>query len=132
MVYMAFWSKKKSDSKILSYFIEYNIPYEIVSEEAMRIRFELCLADKQIMIYPYITAEEDFISFNVNITEHSIKGFDYEVLNRFNMKSKYFKAFITETGIIILEYRFLYGNENEIISKLIDSLFALQDDIDAL
>lgn len=129
---MAFWSKKKSDSKILSYFIEHNIPYEIVSEEAMRIRFELCLADKQIMIYPYITAEEDFISFNVNITEHSIKGFDYEVLNRFNMKSKYFKAFITETGIIILEYRFLYGNENEIISKLIDSLFALQDDIDAL
>lgn len=129
---MAFWSKKKSDSKILSYFIEHKIPYEIVNEETMRIRFEICLADKQIMIYPYITAEEDFISFNVNITEHAIKGFDYEALNRFNMKSKYFKAFITETGIIILEYRFLYGNENENISKLIDSLFALQDDIDAL
>lgn len=130
---MAFWNKKKADSKVVSFFIEHKIPYEIVNEEARtRIRFELCLADRQIMIYPYLTLEEDMISLNVNITEHSLKGFDYELLNQFNMQSKFLKAFITEKGIIVLEYRFLYGNEEAVLESLIDNIFSLQEKIDTL
>lgn len=132
MVELAFWSKKKIDNKIISYFIDKKIPYEVLEQEKCCIRFELCLAERQIMIYPYLTIDGDLVSFNVNITEHSLKGFDYQMLNQFNLESKFFKAYLTKEGIIALEYRFLGVEDTGILDSLIDNLFSMQTQIDTL
>ncbi|MDE6013695.1 MAG: hypothetical protein K2G50_01975 [Anaeroplasmataceae bacterium] len=129
---MAFWNKKKLDSRLITYFVNHKIPYEIVNEESTQIQFELCLAEKKMMIYPYLSMKDDMISFNVNVTEHVLKGYDYESLNQFNLKSPFFKAMITEKGIIVLEYRFVNEDIEIMMDQLIESIFSLQEEIDAL
>ncbi len=129
---MAFWSKKKTDTKLISYFIDKKIPYEIDNSDRIRIKFELCLTEKKIMIYPYLTIDEDVISFNVNLVEHTLKSFNYERLNQFNLKSRYFKAYVTDAGIIVLEYRFILCDDLKIMDELIQSLVDMQEEIDLL
>ncbi len=96
---MAFWSKKRLDDKLIQYFNDKGISYEIETEEAQRFKFELCFQEGGFILYPYITVDEELISFNVNVSQPGLKGFNYEKLNGFNAQSKFFKAYLTDTGI---------------------------------
>ncbi len=130
---MAFWSKKRLDDKLIQYFNDKGISYEIETEEAQRFKFELCFQEGGFILYPYITVDEELISFNVNVSQPGLKGFNYEKLNGFNAQSKFFKAYLTDTGIICLEYRFLNTEGiSLILDSLVDSLFALTKEIDQL
>lgn len=129
---MAFWNKKKVDSRFISYFIDKKIPYEVENNEVIRIKFEMCLKEKQLMIYPYLTIDDHTISLNVNLVEHSLKGYNFERLNEFNLQSKFFKAYITDTGIVVLEYRFMQGDDCSILDELLQNLVNLQNEIDVL
>ncbi|MDE7162134.1 MAG: YbjN domain-containing protein, partial [Anaeroplasmataceae bacterium] len=85
------------------------------------------------MLYPYVSIEAGVCSMNVNIAKCGLKGFNYEKLNEFNRKSKFFKCFLTEEGILTLEYRFLLDEINStVFDSIIESLYLLEFDIDSL
>ncbi len=117
------WNKKKLLSKISLYFDNKNISYEI--EEDSILKLELYFKEAEYVLYPYITIDQSICSFNINISKNVIKGYNYEKINLFNQKSKFFKAFILESGIVVLEYPFLFDS-------ILDSLYLLENDIETL
>ncbi len=126
---MALWSKKKLDNKITNYFNDKKITYEIVETEVTKINFELCFPEAKFIIYPYLTIDDSLVSFNINIVQGT-KNYSLDKLNSFNMKSRYFKAYITPEGLVVLEYRF--NNADDIIKNLdvlIQSLYDLTNEI---
>lgn len=129
---MALWSKKKLDSKIINYFNDKKITYEIVEDEITKLNFELCFPEAKFILYPYLTIDGSLISFNINISQTS-KGYSLDKLNSFNMKSRYFKTYITPEGLVVLEYRF--NNTDDIVKNLdilIQSLYDLTSEISQL
>ena len=129
---MAFWNKKKNNSNNnLEYLNENNICYEIENGDNTKIKLQLCIPEKNIMIYPYITLDNGIVSVNINVNKQSLKNYDYSKLNDFNIKSKFFKAYILDNGVIVLEYRFNDETKlNSYLKLLIDSLYSLQNEID--
>lgn len=129
---MAFWNKKKNNSNNnLEYLNENNICYEIENGDNTKIKLQLCIPEKNIMIYPYITIDNGIVSVNINVNKQSLKNYDYSKLNDFNIKSKFFKAYILDNGVIVLEYRFNDETKlNSYLKLLIDSLYSLQNEID--
>ena len=129
---MAFWNKKKNNSNNnLEYLNENNICYEIENGDNTKIKLQLCIPEKNIMIYPYITIDNGIVSVNINVNKQSLKNYDYSKLNDFNIKSKFFKAYILDNGVIVLEYRFNDETKlNSYLKILIDSLYSLQNEID--
>lgn len=131
---MAFWSKKKTN-KICAYFEEKSISYQIDDSDIVRIKFELCFKENNFIVYPYLTFDEanNLISFNINISSNNYRNYSFDKLNKFNMLSNYFKAYITEKGIVVLEYRFVIPDDlNSTLDLLINSLISLGSEIDAL
>lgn len=129
---MAFWSKKRSN-KIYEYFDKRGITYQKEENDITRIKFDLCFKENNFILYPYLTIEEDnnLISFNVNVSSNNLKNYDLSIINDFNIKSNYFKAFITEKGIVVLEYRFFSSDDLfKILDELIESLVTLGNEID--
>ncbi len=130
---MAFWNKKRMDEKLIQYFNDKGISYEVEAGEVQRFSFELCFQEGGFILYPYITVDDVLISVNINISQQALKGFNYEKLNSFNAQSKFFKAYITDTGIICLEYRFQNcENVSQVLDALVESLFASAKEIDQL
>ncbi|MDE7095294.1 MAG: YbjN domain-containing protein, partial [Anaeroplasmataceae bacterium] len=77
--------------------------------------------------------EDNLCSININISQSSLKAFNYEKMNAFNKESKFFKAYITEDGIVVLEYRFILNEiDGETLDAIIDSLYAAEGLIDTL
>lgn len=131
---MTFWSKKKTN-KICAYFEEKSISYQIDDSDIVRIKFELCFKENNFIVYPYLTFDEanNLISFNINISSNNYRNYSFDKLNKFNMLSNYFKAYITEKGIVVLEYRFVIPDDlNSTLDLLINSLISLGSEIDAL
>ena len=126
------WSKKKLIAKLEQYLDGKHIPYEYNAEED-QISLELCFQNKEYMLYPYITLEDFVLSININISEHHQKNFPYEMLNAFNMQSKFFKAFYSAEDIVCLEYRMLVSEiEGTVLDEILNSLYALEDEIACL
>lgn len=129
---MAFWSKKKLDNRFVNYFNDKKIPFELTDENPVRMKFELVMPLHRMILYPYLTLDEELVSFNINITQGN-KNYDLSKINHFNMQSKFFKAYLTEEGLVVLEYRFsIVDNVGEIMDSLIESLFGLGDMIGSL
>lgn len=128
------WSNKKIKAKMNDFFKNKKIAYTLEEEKDLIFKFEVCLTEAGYILYPYITiSADDMVSFNVNISTKPSKNFDYTILNEFNLKSRLFKTFCTNEGIIALEYKFLLTDELiEYIELLVDQLFILQYDIDKL
>ncbi|MDE7384508.1 MAG: YbjN domain-containing protein, partial [Anaeroplasmataceae bacterium] len=102
-------------------------------EENLKIKMELYFSNLSYMLYPYITIEDNLCSMNINVAEHPIKGFNYERINDFNKQSKFFKAYLTEEGIVSLEYRCILNEiEAETLDAIFDSLYAVETLIDIL
>lgn len=132
---MAIWNKKKTTSKLNEFFKEKGITYTIEEGAQEIIKFDVCLKEANIMVYPYITLDaiEGIASFNVNVASYSLKNYDLKKLNDFNSKSKFFKAYMTASGIVVLEYRFYISDLiTTILNTLIENLFTLQNEIDKL
>ncbi|MDE7264205.1 MAG: YbjN domain-containing protein [Anaeroplasmataceae bacterium] len=126
------WGRKKLIVKMLQYFENKNIVYTYEEDKAL-IQVELYFKGKEYMLYPYITMDDSLCSININIAEHTLKGFSYERMNQFNQESKFFKAYISSMGIIVLEYRFIFQEmDSFVLDTLLDSLFALESEIDGL
>ena len=125
------WNKKKLLAKISLYFDNKNISYEI--EEDSILKLELYFKESEYVLYPYITIDQSICSFNINISKNVIKGYNYEKINLFNQKSKFFKAFILESGIVVLEYRFILNEmDSFLFDSILDSLYLLENDIETL
>ena len=120
------WSNKKIKAKMNDFFKNKKIAYTLEEEKDLIFKFEVCLTEAGYILYPYITiSADDMVSFNVNISTKPSKNF--------NLKSRVFKTFCTNEGIIALEYKFLLTDELiEYIELLVDQLFILQYDIDKL
>ncbi|MDE6240816.1 MAG: YbjN domain-containing protein [Anaeroplasmataceae bacterium] len=126
------WSRKKFLARLGQYLESKQIPFEY-DEENLRIQMELYFKNLSYMLYPYITIEENLCSININVIEHSVKGFNYERLNDFNKQSKFFKAFLTEEGIVSLEYRCILNEIDPLaLDTIFDSLYAVETLIDVL
>lgn len=130
---MGLWNKKKTNNKIIEYFINKGITYEAIEEDEKRIKIEFCFPNKNFILYPYITIDKELISVNINVSKPNIKNFNYSLINNFNMKANYFKAYIANDGIIVLEYCFIADDFIEnVFDNLTSELFSLADDIDLL
>ncbi|MDE6656620.1 MAG: YbjN domain-containing protein [Anaeroplasmataceae bacterium] len=126
------WSRKKILARLGQYLENKQIPFEY-DEEEYRIKLDLFFNNLGYMLYPYITIEDSLCSININVSEHSLKGFNYERMNGFNKISKFFKAFLTEEGIVCLEYRFIMNElDSYTFDKILDSLYAVEAIIDTL
>lgn len=126
------WSKKKILARLGQYLENKQIPLEY-DEENLKIKIELYFKNLSYMLYPYITIEDYLCSINMNISEHTLKNFNYEKINEFNKQSKFFKAFITEEGIVSLEYRFVLNEiDSNALDIILDSLYATEALIDTL
>lgn len=126
------WSKKKILARLGQYLENKQIPLEY-DEENLKIKIELYFKNLSYMLYPYITIEDYLCSINMNISEHTLKNFNYEKINEFNKQSKFFKAFITEAGIVSLEYRFVLNEiDSNALDIILDSLYATEALIDTL
>ncbi|MDE6660217.1 MAG: YbjN domain-containing protein [Anaeroplasmataceae bacterium] len=126
------WGRKKILARLGQYLENKRIPFEY-DEENLKLQLELYFEKLSYMLYPYISIEDNLCSLNINVSEHSLKGFNYEKMNAFNRKSKFFKAFITEEGIVSLEYRFILNEiDGEAFDAIIDSLYAVEELIDTL
>lgn len=126
------WNRKKILARLGQYLENKKIPFEY-DEENLKIKMELYFANGGYMLYPYVTIEESLCSIDINVSEHSIKGFSYEKINEFNRESKFFKAFLTEEGILSLEYRFILNEmDGTIFDSILDSLYVSEALIDTL
>ena len=124
---MAFWSKKKLSEILIKSFKNDNITYKL---EGNVLSFEMPVANT--MLYPYISIDDDSNEFSIviNIKKTQIK--DFEALNRFNIKSRYFKA-CHENDLIYLTYVFISDDEiRDEINRVLGSLIPLIDEIQNL
>lgn len=128
---MAFWNKKKESNKLEDFFKSNNINYQI-SDDNKQIKFELLFKKNNYILYPYLTLDENIISFNVNINKVNPKNYNLISLNNFNLKSKFFKVYLLDSGLIVLEYRFYDYDAINILNELIDSLYSLEEELDLL
>lgn len=128
---MAFWNKKKESNKLEDFFKSNNINYQI-SDDNKQIKFELLFKKNNYILYPYLTLDENIISFNVNINKVNPKNYNLISLNNFNLKSKFFKVYLLDSGLIVLEYRFYDYDTINILNELIDSLYSLEEELDLL
>lgn len=125
------WNQKKLLARFVQYLENKKIPFE-VDEEALIIKMDLCFMNRGFMLYPYVKIEAGICSIDVNVSK-ATKGFDLDILNELNQKSKFFKAFLTEENIITLEYRFVINEIDSIVfDAIIDSLYMLEEDLDNL
>lgn len=130
---MAFWSKKKINDSISKYFLERNVS---TTSDFGVLSLELNFKESGYSIYPYIKIDEDNeeISIMVNIREVALdKEVDFNKLNSFNLNSKYFTAKY-KNNAIVLEYNTSvnYDNASKLVHNSLESLFALQGEIDCL
>ncbi|MCM1557178.1 MAG: YbjN domain-containing protein [Anaeroplasma bactoclasticum] len=126
------WNRKKILARLGQYLENKKIPFEY-DEENLKIKLELYFANSSYMLYPYITIEDTLCSIDINVSEHTYKGFNFEKINEFNRKSIFFKAFMTEEGIVSLEYRFILDEiDGVVLDSIIDSLYASEALIDTL
>ncbi len=124
--------EKKFFNKLSQYFENKNIPFNNDIEN-MKLDFELFFENKKYIIYPYISYSNGLCSININISENNVKNYNYDLLNRFNKESLYFKGYLLDTGLICLEYRFIVNElDNIVFDKIIDSIYALEDLINDL
>lgn len=132
---MAFWSKKKMVDSLLKYLTEQNVTY---TETLDCISFELFFQKSGYSVYPYIklNEEKEEVAIIINLkkleAEPSFK--QYQKLNFFNLKSKYFTARINEALVLYLEYNAYcsYDSIDKIVDRSIESLFSLQEEMDNL
>ncbi|MDE5715224.1 MAG: hypothetical protein K2I42_03725 [Anaeroplasmataceae bacterium] len=129
---MAFWNKKRGNTKLANYFTSKGIEYEMTDGQQDKVTFTLVFKNRDFILHPYLTLEDNYISFNINVVKCNLKNFDMIKLNTFNLSSKFFKAFISEEGIVILEYRFLESDLEMMLDILISDLYSLEEEIDAL
>ena len=126
------WNKKKMFARFVQYLDSKQIPYEIDEENAV-VKMDLFFKERGYMLYPYVRIEAGICSVDINVSKNSLKSFNYEKLNQFNIKSKFFKGFLTEEGILTLEYRFLLDEiDSTVFDSLWDSLYQIEMDIDSL
>lgn len=124
--------EKKFFNKLCQYFENKGIPYNYDLENS-KLNFELYFGKNRFIIYPYISFIDGLCSININISENNIKGYNYDLLNRFNQESLFFKGYLLNSGIVCLEYRFILNEiDNLVFDKLLDSLSNLEELINTL
>jgi hypothetical protein len=87
-------------------------------------------------LYPYYVTNSDkkelSIIINLRKIDNDLMISDYERINAFNLKSKYFQAKIKDR-ILYLEYNTkVDSSKSEIIHEVIESVFILSKEIDEL
>ena len=96
-----------------------------------KMSFEIAMNKNSYSLFPYLKiTNDDNFSFCVNLRK--IEKLNYETLNKFNLKSKYFTAKVN-SNILYLEYNtILNDNVIFIFDSLINELFSLEEEIDNL
>ncbi len=125
------FSTKKTTDKISKFFLDEGITVDYVNGV---YRFELYLSEGGYSLYPYFKFDNQTGSLSIDINVRRVtEEVDFSSLNSFNLKSKYFIAKYRD-GAIFLEYNTLATNDNvkEILQKVLESIFSLQEDIDKL
>ena len=98
--------------------------------------FELIMPKEGYSLYPYYVtnAEKKELSIIINLRkiDNDLLISDYERINAFNIRSKYFQAKIKDR-ILYLEYNTkVDSSKSEIIHEVIESVFILSKEIDEL
>ncbi|RIA78330.1 hypothetical protein EI71_00281 [Anaeroplasma bactoclasticum] len=98
--------------------------------------FELIMPKEGYSLYPYYVTNSDkkelSIIINLRKIDNDLMISDYERINAFNLKSKYFQAKIKDR-ILYLEYNTkVDSSKSEIIHEVIESVFILSKEIDEL
>ena len=96
-----------------------------------KMSFEIAMNKNSYSLFPYLKiTNDDNFSFCVNLRK--IEKLNYETLNNFNLKSKFFTAKV-KSDILFLEYNtVLNDNVVVIFDCLVNELFALEEEIDNL
>ena len=98
--------------------------------------FELIMPKEGYSLYPYYVTNSDkkelSIIINLRKIDNDLMISDYERINAFNLKSKYFQAKIKDR-ILYLDYNTkVDSSKSEIIHEVIESVFILSKEIDEL
>lgn len=131
---MAFWQKKKASDALIKYLSLKQIKYK---DDNNLLSFELHYPNNGYSIYPYFAFKDDLsVSIIVNIRRiiNDITIKDYDKINRFNNKSKFFQAKINDEKVVVLEYNAYleYDLLFEKIDDILSSLLALENELDQL
>ncbi len=124
---MGLFSKTEME-KLEKHLNKKNLSFE---KKENKLSFEVSMNKHSYSLFPYLRIDEnDSFSFCVNLRK--IDKINYETLNNFNLKSKFFTAKI-KTDILYLEYNtVLNDNVINVFDSLINELFILEEDIDNL
>ncbi len=96
-----------------------------------KISFEIAMNKNSYSLFPYLKINSNnLFSFCVNLRK--VDKLNYETLNSFNLKSKFFTAKV-KNDILFLEYNTtLNDNVVSVFDSLVNELFVLEEDIDNL
>ncbi len=101
-------------------------------KEDDKISFELVMKNKNFMIYPYMTIDDDVLSMCINLSKvDKINNDLCEKINEFNLKSKFFTLKI-KNHILFIEANQLIDDINLLFDKMVENLFELEDELDNL
>lgn len=124
--------EKKFFTKLSQYFDDKKIPFNYDIED-MKLDFELFFEKNKYIIYPYISYSNGICSININISQNNIKNYNYDLLNKLNKESLYFKGYLLDNGLLCLEYRFIINEiDNIVFDKIIESIYMIEDLINDL
>ncbi|MGM9970197.1 MAG: hypothetical protein ACI35S_07365 [Anaeroplasma sp.] len=128
---LGIFGNKKLIDKLLKYFNEKNIT---IINENNKYSFELFMVESGYSLFPYFTLDDESNELSIVINVIKKEEVDYNKVNSFNLKSKFFAAKISNENIIYLEYNTIVNADNikEIFMNVIESVFSLQEDIDNL
>lgn len=129
---MAFWGKKSIKDSLIKYLNEQGVTYK---EELGCLSFDLYFKKSEYTVYPYLKINEnnEELSIIINLREVLDSFKDYSRINNFNCQSKYMIAKVRD-GLLYLEYNchVTYDNLAIVLENAVESLFALQEEIDKL
>lgn len=128
------YSLKKIKSKTIDFFNDKKISYTLEEDFVIRFKFSLSLVDAGIMIYPYLTINEnEMIFINVNVCQKDKNDINWNLVDEFNRKSKFLKAYLSVDSILILQYGFIMNDSyQKMLELLLNDIFNQQNLIDLL
>lgn len=129
------FNKKKTSDALEKQFKEKNISLEFKDG---KYSFELVMKNEGYSLYPYFFVDEEKKEMSIVINIKTISGLltleDYQRINNFNLKSKFFTAKVSQDKVLYLEYNtpIEAGRSKEVLDIVVESVFMLSKEIDEL
>jgi len=124
------FGNKKLIDKLNKYFYEKKIELKAEND---KYSFEIVFHELGYSLFPYFKLSEASNEISIVINVRKCDNVDFNMLNSFNLKSKYFTA-KASNNVIYLEYTTSLSNDTykEVLNDILNSLTMLAIDIDNL